>query len=212
MRLFIACYLLFFSALLPARTIMVLGDSLSAAHQIPIADGWVSLLQAQLTDRGCDTRMVNASISGETTLGGLNRLPKLIAAHHPTIVMLELGGNDGLRGFPLPTIKANLVEIITRSRQAGAEVLLLGIIIPTNYGQRYAKGFADLYPGVAAEQSVKLLPFLLDGVAQQADLMQADGVHPTAEAQPLILGNVLPLLAPMLDDCDFGQNLNSGTQ
>ena len=189
---------------------MVLGDSLSAAHRMPINDGWVALLQARLSDRGCDTRIVNASISGETTLGGSNRLPKLLEAHHPTIVILELGANDGLRGFPITAIKANLVDIITQSRLAGARVLMLGIVIPTNYGRRYAQGFKGLFSELAAEQSLQWLPFLLDGVAQQTDLMQADGVHPTAEAQPLILDNVLPLLAPMLAGCELG--VNSGVQ
>ena len=207
MRIAVACFLFLFSAFAPARTIMVLGDSLSAAHRMPIDDGWVSLLQTKLSDRGCETRVVNASISGETTLGGLNRLPKLLETHHPTMVMLELGGNDGLRGFPIAKIKANLAEIIVRSRQAGAEVLLLGIEIPTNYGRRYAQGFAGVYPELAAEQSVKLLPFLLDGVAQYPQLMQADGVHPTAAAQPSILSNVLPLLAPRLDDCELSVNM-----
>lgn len=191
---------------------MVLGDSLSAAHQIPVNEGWVSLLQTQLTDRGCDFQLVNASISGETTLGGLNRLPKLLARHHPTIVMLQLGANDGFRGFPLPAIKSNLVEIISLSRLAGAEVVILGILIPTNYGRRYAQGFADLFPELAAEQSLVLLPFLLDGVAQQRHLLQADGVHPTAEAQPLILNNVLPVLTPLLGDCKLGNNINTGAQ
>ena len=212
MRLVVACFLLLFSAVLPARTIMVLGDSLSAAHQIPVKEGWVSLLQTQLKDNDCDFQLVNASISGETTLGGLNRLPKLLETHHPTIVMLQLGANDGFRGFPLPAIKANLVEIINQSRLAGARVVILGILIPTNYGRRYAQGFADLFPELAAEQSLDLLPFLLDGVAQQRHLLQADGVHPTAQAQPLILNNVLPILTPLLGDCELGDNTNSGAQ
>jgi acyl-CoA thioesterase-1 len=204
MRFLFALVLLLLTAPAAAGTIMVLGDSLSAAHQIPVASGWVTLLDNELASRDCNTRLVNASISGETTIGGLNRLPKLLETHHPTIVMLELGGNDGLRGFPIKTVKANLREIVSLARNSGAEVLLLGIMIPTNYGRRYAQGFAGLYPDLATELSLERVPFLLEGVAENPQLMQADGVHPTAEAQPMILNNILPYLNPLLE-CE-GEN------
>ncbi len=189
------------AALARAETLLVLGDSLSAAYNIPIEDGWVSLLERRLADEGCQVEVVNASISGETTLGALNRLPKLLADHQPSIVMVELGGNDGLRGFPTVTVERNLREIITRSRAAGARVVLAGIRVPTNYGPRYGEEFAAVFERMGSELEVPLIPFLLDGVALEPGMVQADGVHPTAAAQPRILENVLPPLATQLQGC-----------
>ncbi len=195
------------SALVPAYAsaplgpVLVLGDSLSAAHNMPIRAGWVSLLATRLGDADCPEAVVNASISGETTAGGLTRLPGLLDAHQPSIVILELGGNDGLQGKPTRQTRANLTEMIQLSRDAGAKVLLAGIQIPTNYGRRYAEGFRDMYPGLADEFGIALVPFLLEGIALEPTLMQSDQIHPNADAQPLVLANVLPTLAPMLETC-----------
>jgi len=176
--------------------LLVLGDSLSAAYGIERQQGWVSLLRERL-DGNAD--VVNASISGETSAGGANRLPELLGQHEPDIVLLELGGNDGLRGLPPSQFEANMAEMIEASRAAGAEVLLLGIDIPPNYGRAYRDAFTAVYERLAERFEVPLVPFLLDGVALEEALMQADGIHPTAEAQPLLLENVWPALAPLLE-------------
>ena len=173
---------------------LVLGDSISAGLGVPAGAGWVDLLRPSLD--GCE--VVNASISGETSEGGKARLPALLAAHKPRIVVLELGGNDGLRGFPLAVTRANLATMIATAREAGARVLLLGMRIPPNYGPRYTEGFHALYGELAEETGSALVPFLLEGIATDPALMQTDGVHPTGEAQPLILANVLPVLAPLI--------------
>ena len=178
---------------------MVLGDSLSAAHRMPIDDGWVSLLQTKLSDRGCDTRVVNASISGETTLGGLNRLPKLLETHHPTMVMLELGGNDGLRGFPVSVMRDNLRQMVTLSQAAGAKVLIAGMKIPSNYGRRYTESFASSFAEVAQENDTALLPFFLEGISEDENLMQADTIHPNENAQPIMRDMIFKLVKPQLD-------------
>lgn len=178
-------------------TLLVMGDSLSAAYGIEREAGWVSLLRERLGD---DIAVVNASISGETTSGGAGRLPDLLAEHDPDIVLLELGGNDGLRGLPLGQMRANLAGMIEASQQAGAEVLLLGIQIPPNYGQAYAQAFRRIYRELADEHDVPLVPFLLEDVALDAGLMQDDGIHPTAEAQPRILDNVWPALKNLLPE------------
>jgi acyl-CoA thioesterase-1 len=177
--------------------ILVLGDSLSAAHSIPVESGWVALLEARISEND-RARVVNASISGETTAGGLSRLPALLAAHRPAIVAIELGANDGLRGLPMAQIKDNLARLVTLSQQAGARVLLIGIELPVNYGPRYRDALRVIYAELAAEHATQLVPFLLEGVALEPGLILDDGLHPNAQAQPRILDNVWPVLEPML--------------
>lgn len=181
------------------QVILVFGDSLSAAYGISEEEGWVTLLQERLHEQGLPHRVVNASVSGETSSGGLARLPAALQAHDPDLVILELGGNDGLRGLPLRTLEDNLQAMITLSKDAGAEVLLVGIQIPPNYGPRYTEPFAEIFPTLAERESLPLVPFLIDGIAQQAELMQNDGIHPTAEAQGMVLDNVWPILNPLLE-------------
>lgn len=176
-----------------SRTVLVLGDSLSAAHNIPAETGWVALLEQRLHQADPAWTVVNASISGETTDGGLARLPALLARHQPSIVMVELGANDALRGRGTDAIEANLDQIISLSRDAGANVALLGIEIPINYGPRYRRAFTEVYRSLAQTYALPMLPFLLEGVALRPDLMQADGLHPTAEAQARLLENVWPV-------------------
>ena len=180
------------------ETIVVLGDSLSAGFGLEIRESWVSLLQQRLTDEGYGYSVVNASISGDTTAGGLARLPRVLERHRPRIVIVELGGNDGLRGLPVPRLRANLDEMISLAVQAGARVLLTGIQIPPNYGPHYARAFAEVFPTVARERGVPLIDFILKDVALDPDLMQADGIHPNAAGQPVILETVWPVLAELL--------------
>jgi acyl-CoA thioesterase I len=178
--------------------VLVFGDSLSAAYRMNEAEGWVALLQERLNEHGKNIRVVNGSVSGETTAGGLARLPALLRSSNPDVVILELGGNDGLRGLPVPAMRSNLREMILMSRAAGAQVLLAGIQIPPNYGPRYTVPFYAQYRELADEFDLPLIPFLLDGIAEDSRLMQEDGIHPTAEAQPMIVDIVWPLLWPML--------------
>lgn len=182
----------------PPRPILVLGDSLSAAHRIPVESGWVHLLDQRLQRSPTPRAVVNASISGETTAGGLARLPALLAAHHPALVVVELGANDALRGLPVGEPRANLARIIELGRDAGAKVVLLGIEIPVNYGPRYRDVLRSMYRDLATEFNVPLLAFLLDGVAENSDLMQDDGLHPNAQGQPKVLANVWSVLEPVL--------------
>jgi acyl-CoA thioesterase-1 len=177
--------------------LLVMGDSLSSAYGIERDKGWVSLLQERLDGKA---RVINASISGETSSGGANRLPELLGQHEPDIVLLELGGNDGLRGLPPRQFEANMAKMIEASREAGADVLLLGIDIPPNYGQAYRDAFTGVFHRLAEEYDVSLVPFLLDGIALDENLMQSDGIHPTAAAQPRILELVWPALAAMLEE------------
>ena len=158
------------------------------------------MLQSRLDQSGFGITVVNASISGETTAGGVTRLPDLLARHHPSVVILELGANDGLRGLPLRQMRENLDSMIAGAREAGAKVLLLGIQIPSNYGPRYRDEFARIYQDMSQKHGAGLVPFFLDGVALNPDLMQSDGLHPTAAAQPLILENVWSGLRPLLAD------------
>ncbi len=176
-------------------TLLVVGDSLSAAYGIPQETGWVTLLSQRLDSQA---RVINASISGETTSGGASRLAGLLEKHRPDIVILELGGNDGLRGLPPQQMQANLNSMIEQSLASDAEVLLVGIDIPPNYGQAYREAFGQVFQKLADEYHLPLLPFLLDGVALKPELMQDDGIHPTAEAQPRILDNVWARLTPLL--------------
>ncbi|WP_374708622.1 arylesterase [Halomonas icarae] len=177
-------------------TLLVMGDSLSAAYGIEADSGWVSLLQARLENKA---RVINASISGETTSGGASRLPELLGQHAPDIVLLELGGNDGLRGLPPGQFEANMRRMIEASHAADAEVLLLGIDIPPNYGRAYRDAFTGVYRRLADDFELPLVPFLLDGVALDDNLMQEDGIHPTAAGQPIILENVWPELMTLLE-------------
>ncbi|HEY0179830.1 MAG TPA: arylesterase [Dokdonella sp.] len=181
-----------------AAPLLVLGDSLSAAHGIAATDGWVALLERRLQQTSPPRAVVNASISGETTAGGLARLPKLLADDRPALVVVELGANDGLRGLPLAEARANLAKILAAIRAAGAKALLVGIELPVNYGPQYRDGLRSMYRGLADEFNVPLLPFLLDGVALDPALMQDDGLHPTAAAQPKLLDNVWTVLEPEL--------------
>jgi Lysophospholipase L1 and related esterases len=177
--------------------LLVLGDSLSAAYGIEVQQGWVSLLEQRVAAK-YPHKVINASVSGETTGGGLARLPALLDQHKPELVIVELGGNDGLRGYPLNTMKQQMARIIETSRAAGAEVLLVGMQIPPNYGPRYTNQFRDTYMELAQQYDLPLVEFLLAEVALNAKLMQKDGIHPTAEAQEKILDNVWPVLQPLL--------------
>lgn len=183
----------------PGPTVLVLGDSISAAYGIQREQGWVAHLTERLSDQARPWRVVNASVSGETTGGGLARLPDALATHRPDVTVIELGGNDGLRGYPVDVIRDNLSAMVRLALGAGSRVLLVGIEIPPNYGQRYARAFADVFRQVADAEGVPLVPFILEQVALVPELMQADGIHPTAEAQPLLLETVWPALADLLD-------------
>jgi acyl-CoA thioesterase-1 len=181
-----------------APTILVLGDSLSAAYGIRLEQGWVALLQARLRAKGYGHRVVNASSSGETTGGARARLPRALALHRPAIVIVELGGNDGLRGLPVADIRANLDAIIRDSQRAGARILLVGMRIPPNYGLAYTDAFHALFGDLARQHRLPLVPFFLEDVALIDGMMQDDGLHPTAKAQPLLLDEVWPRLEPLL--------------
>lgn len=178
---------------------LILGDSLSAAHNIPLSAGWPHLLARRLAGHHPPYRVVNASISGETTLTGRQRLPALLKAHHPDIVILELGANDGLRGLSLSHMRGNLAAMIRASQSAGAKVLLLGIELPVNYGPVYRGQLRDTYTELAKTYHTRLVPFLLKGVALDPTLMQDDGLHPNADGEPRVLANVWHALKPMLN-------------
>jgi acyl-CoA thioesterase-1 len=180
------------------RTVVVLGDSLSAGYGIKIQKGWVNLLAQRITSEGYGYKVINASVSGETTQGGLARLPRVLKLHKPAVVIIELGGNDGLRGLPLATSRENLRRTIELARGAQAQVLLVGMMIPPNYGPRYAQEFRDMFTTLAASHKVALVPFLLDRVALEAGFMQDDGIHANAKGQPRMLDNVWPKLKPLL--------------
>lgn len=192
--------------------ILVVGDSLSAGYGLAADESWVSLLSQRLSEQGYDYEVVNASITGDTTRGGRARLPGALQRQQPGIVLIELGGNDGLRGLPIDELRGNLAAMIEASQAAGAEVVLLGMRIPPNYGLEYATRFAETFDQLATEFEVAAVPFLLDGVALDDSLMQADGIHPNARAQPLMLDNVWPRLKPLLkrEDCrtKAGKSLN----
>ncbi len=181
-----------------APLILVLGDSLSAAYGIRPEQGWVALLEERLKEQGPEQRILNASISGETTAGGVSRLPDLLKAHQPALVVIALGANDGLRALPLAQLRTNLERLVSQSKAAGAHVLLVGITLPPNYGAGYVQRFQETFKTVAGEAKVPLVPMLLTGVAEHRGLMQPDGYHPTAEAQPIMLENVWTQLRPLL--------------
>ena len=180
--------------------ILVWGDSLSAAFGIPVEEGWVALLQRRLDERAYDYRVINASVSGETTAGGLERLPRALRQYDPAIVIIELGGNDGLRGLPVDDAESNLKAMVALSRQAGSAVVLTGVRVPTNYGPQYASRFFAIYGSMADAPCVRLVPFLLEGMALDASNFQSDGIHPNAAAQPRVLDNVWTTLEPLFAD------------
>ena len=179
-------------------TILVFGDSLSAEYGLPRGTGWVKLLSERLAKEAPQYSVVNASISGETTSGGRTRLPQLLQEYRPSVVVLQLGAPDGLRGLPLAEVRANFESLIRLSREAGAKVLLVGMRIPPNYGPAYANGFHDLYGELARKHKLPLVPFFLDGIALDDSLMLEDGLHPNAAAQPKLLDVVWPQLKPLL--------------
>ena len=176
----------------------MLGDSLSAGYGINPAQGWVALLQKRLQAQGYEYQVVNASVSGETSGGGLQRLPRALEMHKPAVVIVELGANDGLRGLSVPLTRDNLTKIVATVRQSGAKVLLVGMRLPPNYGARYTTDFMSMFPAIATTTRVALVPFLLQSVALKPGLMQADGLHPTTEAQPALVDTVWPVLTPLL--------------
>lgn len=183
------------------NTLLVVGDSLSAEYGIARGTGWVALLDKQLTQDKRPWRVVNASVSGDTTAGGMARLPKLLQQHQPKLVVIELGGNDALRGFPLKTTENNLTQMVAASRRAKAAVLLIGMQVPPNYGQEYVQEFSRMFVRISQQQRTQLVPFLLKGVADAPDptaLFQPDRIHPKAQAHPIILSNVWPVLKSML--------------
>jgi acyl-CoA thioesterase I len=185
----------------PRRTILIVGDSLSAEYGIARGSGWVALLERRLVQQRIAARVINASISGDTTSGGRSRIAALLQEHRPTHVVIELGGNDALRGLPLEMTRANLAAMARLATSSGARVVLLGMQVPPNYGRKYSDDFAQLFVAVAKQERTALVPFLLKGVAdvaQAATLFQADRIHPTEAAQPLMLANVWPVLNPLL--------------
>ncbi len=203
MRNLLLCLCLFVGATLPlparaeAPGILVLGDSLSAGYGLTAGEGWVDLLRERLAEQGRPHRVVNASISGDTTRGGLARLPRALTVHRPSILIIELGGNDGLRGIPVNEFRGNLERMIELGEAAGARVLVAGIRLPPNYGPRYSEKFQEAQ--AAAADGVAFVPFILDGVALEPGMMQADGIHPTAAAQPRMLDNVWGALGPLIE-------------
>lgn len=180
------------------KTVLVLGDSLSAAHNIAVEQGWVHLLEVRLAKMMPGWRVINASISGETSLSGRNRLDGLLRQYHPAVVVLELGANDGLQGLPLDALRDNLAAMIDMAQRAHAKVLLLGIELPVNYGPQYRDGLRAVYAGLAQQKHVALVPFLLQGVALDPARMQDDGLHPNAAGEPTVLDTVWGQLRPLL--------------
>ena len=181
-----------------AKTIVVLGDSISAGFGIEVQQGWVALLQNRLAAQHSPYVISNESISGDTSAGGLARIDDALRRHKPQIVLIELGANDGLRGLSPEAMKANLTEMVKRTEKTGAKVLLLAMKIPPNYGKRYIEMFYNIYPQLAAELKVSYVPFILEDVALKTELMQADGLHPNALAQPIVAERIWGYLAPML--------------
>jgi len=180
------------------KTVLVLGDSLSAAHNIPVEAGWVQLLDTRLHRMEPAWNAINASISGETSLSGRNRLPALLEKYKPAVLVLELGANDGLRGLPLPALRDNLAAMLDTAKRAKVKVLLVGIELPVNYGPQYRDGLREIYAGLAKERDLALVPFLLEGIALDPAAMQDDGLHPVAAAEPRVLENVWKPLQPLL--------------
>ncbi|MCB1645224.1 MAG: arylesterase [Pseudomonadales bacterium] len=181
-------------------SILVYGDSISAAYGMEVEQGWVHLLAQHLGSLSPDYNVINASVSGETTGGGLVRLPKALDIHQPDLVILELGGNDGLRGYPIDKISANLDSMVSLIKETNTPVLLIGMVLPPNYGRRYTTAFENVFSEVAARNNLPFVPFLLNGVATQESLLQRDGIHPKPEAQPMLLNDIWQALAVLLDE------------
>lgn len=180
--------------------ILVVGDSISAGFGVPLQQGWVALLQRNVQQRQPQLQVINASISGETTQGGLTRLPALLKQHQPDLTIIELGGNDGLRGTPIPVIRRNLERMVQLAQAAGSDVMLLGMQIPPNYGARYTELFSRSFTELAERYELPVVPFLLDGIATEPGLMQSDGIHPTTAAQPRMTALVEPLVQQWLQE------------
>ena len=178
--------------------ILILGDSLSAEYGLERGKGWVALLEKRLAEQAAPYEVINASVSGETTSGGLTRLPALLEQHRPQIVVIELGGNDGLRGFQPTQTESNLREMTTMAREAGARVVIAGMQLPPNYGRAYTERFQAMFANIAQQEDAVLIPFLLEGMATDEAMFQADRIHPTAAAQPILLDNVWSVLEPLL--------------
>lgn len=204
LNLFIVCLLCgsFASKVAAGNIIVILGDSLSAAYGMEISESWPSLLQDRLLEHGHTYQVFNSSIVGDTTEGGLVRLPRLLKEHSPKVVILELGGNDGLRGLPLQVTRANLQRMIEMSQGAGADLILAGIKIPPNYGPVYTQRFDEIYTSLAAEYSANLIPFFMEGVALEPELMQDDGIHPNAAGQPVLLDAVWGKLQALIEPAE----------
>ncbi len=186
------------SAYSAPKTVLVLGDSLSAEYGLARGAGWVALLEQKLKAEKIDARIVNASISGETTSGGRARLPALLNQHKPQIVVIELGANDGLRGLPVPAAEANLRQMVSMSQKQDAKVMLIGMRMPPNYGRAYTERFFTMYENLAKEVKAPLVPFMLEGVADKPALFQADRLHPNADAHPIILNNIWPTFKALI--------------
>jgi len=213
MRKILTFFLLFTTAAANAAgvpTVMVFGDSLSAGYGIDVDQSWTALLQSRLESQGYEHRVVNASISGETTEGGKTRISSALSNFSPDLVILELGGNDGLRGFPPDIMKGNLQDIVETTRNAGAAIVILGIRIPTNYGPRYTSAFEGVYRDLAVEMEVPWIEFFMEGVALNEELMQDDGIHPNAEAQPILLDNAWPIIQKALSE-HLDRKVQTGT-
>lgn len=191
---------LFISQSALSGTLLVLGDSLSAGYGIQPSQGWVALLKKRLKQEYPDIRVINASISGETTDGGVSRLPELIEEHRPDWILIELGANDGLRGTPIPLIEENLSGLISMTQDSGAKPLLIGMRLPPNYGPRYTEQFFTMFSTLSEQREITLVPFLLEGVALDPTLMQSDGLHPNEKAQPILLETVWVGLTTLLED------------
>jgi len=189
-----------------APTVLVFGDSLSAGYGIDVDQSWPALLQSRLESQGYEHRVINASISGETTEGGVTRIARTLENFSPELVILELGGNDGLRGFPPDRMKTNLQTIIETTKTSGAAVVMLGIRIPTNYGPRYTGAFENVYRELAEQLSVLWIEFFMEGIALNEELMQEDGIHPNASAQSILLDNAWPIIRQALADHEKHQS------
>jgi acyl-CoA thioesterase-1 len=197
-RFIVAVIVSLMSMTATAKSIVVLGDSISAGYGIEVSQGWVALLQKKLDEKGPGHTVHNESISGDTTAGGLARIGQTLSLHKPDVVIIELGANDGLRGLPPTLIKSNLAEIAHRAQKTGAKVLLLSMKIPPSYGKRYTDLFYNIYPQLAKELGVPYVPFIMEDVALDKDMMQADRVHPNTKGQPVIAEKVWPQLLPLL--------------
>lgn len=192
-----------------APTVLVVGDSLSTAYGISTADGWVALLEQRIAERGLPHRVVNASITGDTTSSGLGRMPRALRVHEPAAVIIELGGNDGLRGYPVERMRANLAGMIGLARDAGAAVVLVGVSIPPNYGHDYRREFRAVFESLADEYDLPLVSFAIEDVATVPGMLQDDGIHPTADAQPMMLDIIWPALERVLAT-DDGAYVSAG--